>query len=97
MTNKSNSHQWNTLLVKIKGMHCANCEVLIERKFKKIAGVRRVRASHASGIAEIVAYGNLDITAVHRAIADDGYTVSGISEQTTLSHFCRAIRHPATA
>ncbi len=83
MTNKSNSHQWNTLLVKIKGMHCANCEVLIERKFKKIAGVRHVRASHSSGTAEIVAYGNLDITALHRAIADDGYTVSGISEQTT--------------
>src|SRR6266436_7123573 len=83
MTNKSNSHQWNTLLVKIKGMHCANCEVLIERKFKKIAGVRHVRASHSSGTAEIVAYGNLDITALHRAMADDGYTVSGISEQTT--------------
>jgi len=24
--------------LKIQGMHCASCEILIERKFKKIAG-----------------------------------------------------------
>src|SRR6516165_1183143 len=83
MTNKSNSHQWNTLRVKIKGMHCANCEVLIERRFKKIAGVRRVRASHSSGTAEIVAYGNLVINALQSAVAEDGHTVLHVSQQTT--------------
>jgi uncharacterized protein len=82
MTNKSNGHQWNTLHVRIDGMHCANCEVLIERRFKKIAGVRRVRASYASGRAEIVAYGHLDINVLQNAVSDDGYTVSHLSEQT---------------
>ncbi len=37
---------------------------------KKIARVRRLRASHASGAAEIVAYGHLDINAL-RSAADD--------------------------
>ncbi len=83
MTNKTSDHRWNTLHVKIKGMHCANCEVLIERKFRKIAGVRRVRASHASGTAEIVAHGPLDINTLQSAVTDDGYTVSNLSEQTT--------------
>ena len=65
----------------IDGMHCANCEVLIERRFKKIAGVRRVKVSHITGQAEINCYGDLDLTALQRAIADDGYTVSRLNEQ----------------
>ena len=43
-------------------MHCANCEVLIERRLKKIAGVRRVKVSHITGRAEINCYGDLDLS-----------------------------------
>jgi protein-disulfide isomerase/sulfite exporter TauE/SafE/copper chaperone CopZ len=83
MMKKSDGHRWSTSRVQIDGMHCANCEILIERKFRKIAGVRRVRASHASRTAEIVAYGNVDIRALQSAVADDGYTVLRMSERTT--------------
>jgi uncharacterized protein len=81
MTDKHKGHQWKAAHVEIHGMHCANCEVLIERRFKRVAGVRRVRASHATGTAKIVHYGDLDINALQSAIADDGYTVSCLRER----------------
>jgi sulfite exporter TauE/SafE/copper chaperone CopZ len=81
MTAKHRDHGWKMLQLKIDGMHCANCEVLIERRFKKIAGVRRVKASHITGRAEINCYGDLDLTTLQSAIADDGYTVSRLHEQ----------------
>jgi sulfite exporter TauE/SafE/copper chaperone CopZ len=82
MTAKHRNHAWRVVQLKVDGMHCANCEVLIERRFKKISGVRRVNVSHVTGRAEINCYGELDLAALQRAIADDGYTVSRLSEQT---------------
>lgn len=81
MTDNHKIHQWKVAHVEIQGMHCANCEVLIERRFKKIPCVRRVRASHTTGRAEVVYYGDLDIKALQSAIADDAYTVSRVREQ----------------
>jgi sulfite exporter TauE/SafE/copper chaperone CopZ len=71
-----------TLKVRVDGMHCPNCEVLIERKFKNIDGVRRVRASHRSGLAQIDYADNLDIGALHRAVEEDGYAVASWTESS---------------
>jgi len=81
MTDRHRNHSSKTLQVKIGGMHCANCEVLIERRFKKIAGVRRVKASHVTGMAEIICYGDLHLPTLQGTIGDDGYTVSHLQEQ----------------
>jgi uncharacterized protein len=81
MTAEHRNHGCRMLQLKIDGMHCANCEVLIERRFKKIAGVRRVKVSYLTGRAEINCYGDLDLATLQRAIADDGYTVSRLHEQ----------------
>ncbi|HXF87253.1 MAG TPA: sulfite exporter TauE/SafE family protein [Xanthobacteraceae bacterium] len=59
----------------IEGMHCANCSVLIERKFAQVAGVQKVRVDHASGKAEVLLSGPLDIDRLQQAIKDDGYRV----------------------
>src|SRR6266851_2444340 len=83
MTDHHRNHSWKTLRLKIQGMHCVNCEVLIERKFKKIPGVRRIKVNHISGVAEIVCYGDLDINELQNLIAEDGYTVSLLREQTS--------------
>jgi sulfite exporter TauE/SafE/copper chaperone CopZ len=80
MTAKQQSG-WKMLQLKVGGMHCANCEVLIERRFKKIAGVRRVKVDHVTGRAAINCYGDLDMAALQGAIADDGYTVSRLHEE----------------
>jgi sulfite exporter TauE/SafE/copper chaperone CopZ len=61
-------------------MHCANCEVLIERRLKRITGVRHVKVSHLTGSADITCYGPLDIATLQDAIADDGYSVSRLRE-----------------
>src|SRR6266852_4777582 len=82
MSAKHRSHGWRMLRLKIDGMHCANCEVLIERRFKKITGVRRVKVSSTTGMAEVNCYGDVDIATLQRAIAEDGYTVWLLHEQT---------------
>jgi sulfite exporter TauE/SafE/copper chaperone CopZ len=69
------------LQLKIDGMHCVNCEVLIERRLKKIPGVRQVKVSHVTGRAEISCYGDLDTAELQSAIADDGYSVSRPPEE----------------
>jgi uncharacterized protein len=82
MSAKYRSHGWKMLRVKIDGMHCVNCEVLIERRFKKIAGIRRVRVSSTTGLAEVNCYGDVDIATLQRAIVEDGYTVWLLHERT---------------
>lgn len=39
--------------VAVHGMRCASCEVLIERKFKRVEGVEAVRVNQVSGQAEL--------------------------------------------
>ena len=86
MTGKN--QDWKMLQVKIHGMHCANCAVLIERKFKKISGVRKVHVNHVTGEAELKHYGTLDIGTLQQAIQEDGYTISSWQERDD-----RAIGH----
>jgi len=76
MATEHRNHGLKVLQLKIDGMHCVNCEVLIERRLERIAGVRRVKVSHVSGRAEINCYGDLDMAELQSAIADDGYMVS---------------------
>ena len=56
-------------------MHCASCEVLIERKFKKVAGVQKVTVSHTSGQAELYCSFNPDMNQLDASIKDQGYSV----------------------
>lgn len=62
--------------LKIKGMHCASCEVLIERKFKKVAGVEKVNVSHVTGEAQLYCSVNPDLRQLNNAIVGHGYSVS---------------------
>ena len=34
----------------VKGMHCASCEILIEKKLLKIPGIKSVEASSNGGV-----------------------------------------------
>src|SRR5262249_739373 len=65
-----------TLALARSGKSRTNCELLIERKFKEIPGVRRVGVDCARGYAEIEHAGELDIATLQRAVAEDGYVVS---------------------
>src|SRR5229473_7988091 len=67
------------LKLKIDGMHCPNCEILIERQFKKIPGVREVHAHYGSGKVRIVYSGDIDPSTLQQAIAQDGYTILSLN------------------
>lgn len=65
-----------TVELKINGMHCAACEVLIERKFKKIHGVHRVISHFRRGIARVECERIPSLEALNAAVRADGYSVS---------------------
>lgn len=39
--------------IRVRGMTCASCEVIIERKLKQLPGVKQVKVNHATGWCEI--------------------------------------------
>ncbi len=64
-----------TLKAHVKGTHCANCEVLIERKWEQIPGVEKVRVNHATGKAEIVCSSEPTLEQLNEAVKEHGYTI----------------------
>ncbi len=68
----------NKITVLISGMHCAACETLIERKMRKVPGVRQVSASLARGQAEVEYEGSVPVEALHQAVVSDGYSVTSM-------------------
>ena len=59
----------------IEGMTCASCEVLIERKFQKIPGVKNAKVIHTSGKAIVYCEQKPDLQKFQDAIAADGYKI----------------------
>lgn len=60
----------------ITGMHCASCEVLIEKKIKKVAGVENVKVNHANGRAEILCSQEPNLHELNNLVKSEGYHVS---------------------
>ncbi len=76
MTDINPSSGLKTLNVHINGMHCPNCDIFVERSLMRVPGVHAVQASFRQGRATITYEGDLDATALHQAVADEGYSVS---------------------
>lgn len=71
--------------LKIHGMHCASCEVLIERKFKKVAGIERVHVNHANGKADILCSCEPNLRQLNNLVREDGYQVSSWDDRNSNS------------
>ncbi len=41
--------------IRIQGMHCGSCEILLERKLKALQGIKHVSINHRTGVAKLVA------------------------------------------
>lgn len=78
MANESNQR---CAELRIGGMTCASCELLLERKLKKVPGIVSVNVNHKKGMASIVADAdNLpDAAQIESVIKDAGYSVVGES------------------
>lgn len=66
----------NRMELQIKGMHCPSCDILIERQFRKIKGVEKVKASYITGKAEIYYSERPSIEDLNKSINEHGYSVS---------------------
>ncbi len=69
--------QLRTTELKIHGMTCQSCEVLIERKLKKIPHIKDVQVNAAKGTAQVTSAQNLDLGELQQALTDSGYTITG--------------------
>lgn len=71
----------NKKKINIRGMHCASCEVLIERKFKQIPGIEKVKVNQSKGEAEIFYTKEPSTEDLQNAIKSDGYKISSEGSQ----------------
>src|SRR3989344_3895790 len=69
-----------TLYLNIKGMTCASCEVLIERKLKVVNVVTSVHVNHANGHARVECNDNITFEQLKDAV-DPKYTIELHKEQ----------------
>lgn len=67
--------------VKIDGMMCGMCESHVCDAIRTTFDVKKVRASHKSGLLEIVTQDALDEGAVRKALEPTGYTVLEVSSE----------------
>ena len=65
--------------IKVKGMHCEECNSAIVGQVKKVAGVRSVVADYKSGTANVTFDAGTSMEAISKAIEKAGYEVLEIS------------------
>ncbi len=73
------------LKLKIKGMHCASCEFLIEKEFKKIQGVEKVKVSYASGTAKLLCSEIPEMSEFEEVLKKHNYSLKEEGESSTSS------------
>ena len=65
-------------VLKVNGMMCGMCESHINDVVRKTARVNKVTSSHTNGETVIVSEQPVDVEALMAAIAETGYTVTGV-------------------
>lgn len=74
--------------VKIYGMHCSSCEVLIHKEVSRISGVKYLEISHKTGMLEVIHDDNLEKKEIEDAICRCGYKLTpGEEAQPDYNHF----------
>ena len=62
--------------IKIDGMHCEHCAAKVEAALSALDGVKKVKVKLAKGIAKLD--GEVSDEAIRSAVAEAGFTVTGI-------------------
>ncbi len=76
-----NHEKSKKLKLKIDGMTCSSCEVLIESEFKKIPGVEKVFVHAPSGKADVYCSCEPDLSQFKDSVKSHGYEVSHWGEE----------------
>lgn len=77
-----NPQPFKKLNYRVQGMTCGSCELLIERAWKKIPGVHRVRVNHSSGRAEVWAEREPTVQELTDALGSSEYRVTPWDDQS---------------
>lgn len=64
--------------IKIEGMMCNHCEMHVKKALEALDGVKSAEVSHTAGIAVVTLEKAVADSALKQAVADQGYTVTGI-------------------
>lgn len=83
---QSSDKKIKVMKVKVHGMHCGSCEVLVERNFKKLPGIESVKVNHASGKAKVFYTEEPNIEDLENTIKEHGYKVSHWNERHLVKH-----------
>jgi sulfite exporter TauE/SafE/copper chaperone CopZ len=83
----------HVLEVGIRGMHCTNCAVVIERKLRNLPQVQSVHVNYPKGSAQIHYLGELDVGELQKAVGDEEYTLFAWADDGRVPD--RAIRNTA--
>lgn len=71
------SKQLFTHQLKIEGMHCASCAMGIDLQLEDVPGVISAETSFAKSVTVLkVDSTEFDLSAIHAAIEDQGYSVT---------------------
>jgi uncharacterized protein len=66
--------------IKIEGMHCKSCEVMLEERLGQIKGVQRCFVSRKSGKAELTCNEPISQHEIEKAVEQSGYRVAETHE-----------------
>ena len=61
--------------LKVEGMHCGSCEMLIQDELSELDGVKEVDADYQGGTVLVKHDGKVNLAKVKKAITDLGYKV----------------------
>ncbi|MDO8469346.1 MAG: sulfite exporter TauE/SafE family protein [Candidatus Peribacter sp.] len=92
----SSSSEKRQLTLRIGGMTCPSCELLLERKLKAVPGVLHVSVHHRKGTAQITASANTlpSMEQLESVIREAGYRVTTEQEIVTARQDCRLRDEP---
>lgn len=65
-----------TIILKVNGMHCVNCENRVNKALKRVKGVKDVSADSEANQVVFKASDKFDISKVKGAIEELGYEVA---------------------
>lgn len=78
---KQENIPWGKEIIKISGMHCISCEILLEKELKKIKWVELIMLSHKDWIMEIEYIEKSDYDKVIKAIEKNWFIVISEAEE----------------
>lgn len=70
------------ILLRVKGMHCPSCEILVREQFKEVDNVRKVVPNYSTQQVEVEYTGHLSTQTLNSKIKQFGYTIMNSSEDT---------------